>query len=152
MKNDPWRFNSMCCARTAALQRENEKRMSTPCWASCRNNALYPKPEAKIAPRATQDPTKMEPKSTPDVPRRPLRDHLGAMFEKNLILKAPKWPSELQNGAKNETKSRKKRKKNEYQKHSISRHVFFQIFNDFGAIFGVNSRTLESSKMSIWCR
>jgi len=27
MKNDPWRFNSMCCARTAALQGENEKRM-----------------------------------------------------------------------------------------------------------------------------
>ena len=101
----------MCCAHTAALQGENEKRMWKPCWASCRNNALYPKPEAKIAPRAIQDPTKMEPKSTPDGPRRPLRDHLGAMFEKDLILKAPKWPSELQNGAKIETKSRKKRKK-----------------------------------------
>ena len=53
----------------------------------------------------------MEPKSTPDGPRRPLRDHLGAMFEKDLILKAPKWPSEFQNGANIDTKSRSKRKK-----------------------------------------
>ena len=112
MKIDPWRFNSMCCARTAALQGENEKRMWKPCWVSCRKNTLYPKPEAKIAPRATQDPTKMEPKSTPDGPRRPLRDHLGAMFEKNLILKAPKWPLELQNEPKlwqNREKNAKKR-------------------------------------------
>jgi len=50
----------------------------------------------------------MEPKSTPDGPRRPLRDHLGAMFEKNLILKAPKWPLELQN----EPKMRQNREKN----------------------------------------
>ena len=27
MKNDPWRFDSMCCARTAALQGGKEKRM-----------------------------------------------------------------------------------------------------------------------------
>ena len=42
-------------------------------------------------------PTKMEPKSTPDGPRRPLRDHLGAMFEKNLILKLPSglWSSKM---------------------------------------------------------
>ena len=100
--------NSMCCARTAALQGENEKRMWKPCWVSCRKNTLYPKPEAKIAPRAIQDRTKTEPKSTPDGPRRPLRDHLGAMFEKDLILKAPKWPLELQN----EPKLRQNRKTN----------------------------------------
>ena len=100
MKHDPIRFNSMCCARTAALQGENEKRMWKPCWVSCRKNTLYPKPEAKIAPRAIQDRTKTEPKSTPDGPRRPLRDHLGAMIEKDLILKAPKWPLELQNEPK----------------------------------------------------
>ena len=111
MKNDPWRFDSMCCARTAALHGENEKRMWKPCWVSCRKNTLYPKPEAKIAPRAIQDRTKTEPKSTPDAPRRPLRDHLGAMIEKDLILKAPKWPLELQKWAKIETKSKKKRKK-----------------------------------------
>ena len=73
---------------------------------------MYPKPEAKIAPRATQDPTKMEPKSTPDGPRRPLRDHLGAMLEKDLILKAPKWPLELQNEPtliQNQEKNAKKR-------------------------------------------
>ena len=152
MKNDPWRFDSMCCARTAALQGENEKRMWKPCWVSCRKNTLYPKPEAKIAPRAIQDRTKTEPKSTPDAPRRPLRDHLGAMIEKDLILKAPKWPLELQKWAKIETKSEKKRKKTNTKNIAFPGMCFFQIFSDFGAIFGVNSRTLESSKMSIWCR
>ena len=58
------------------------------------------------------------------------------------------WSSKM---IQNCDKIEKKTQKNEYQKHSISRHVFFQIFSDFGAIFGVNSRTLESSKMSIWC-
>jgi hypothetical protein len=69
----------------------------------------------------------MTPKSTPDEPRRPLRDHLGAMFEKDLILKAPKWPSELQNGAKIETKSRKKRNKTNTKSIAFPGMLFYRF-------------------------
>ena len=73
-------------------------------------------------------PTKIQPKSTPDGPRRPLRDHLGAMFEKDLILKAPKWPLELQNEPKLKQNQEKRNNKKTNTKNIAFPGMFFSRF------------------------
>jgi hypothetical protein len=119
---------------------------------------MYPQSLPEIfpnLPKPFQNRLKMVPKSIQKASWRPSWASWGPSWTRSLkrrdfedpkvAIEAPKW-------SPNPWNLRKKRAKNDYKKHSISRHCFSSIFHDFGAIFGSISRTLGSLKMSIWSR